>query len=336
LAESEDFQVVLYSNTPRHDEVSESLKALCHEWRTVTSLPDKDMAELIYTDGIDVLIDLAGHSKFNRLPVLAWKPAPMQASWMEFGATTGLAQIDYVICDRWSILPDGVPCFSEKPWPLPNGRLCFTKPSFDLLPNEPPFARNGFITFGSFNNFAKLNQAVFETWAEILKSLPDSRLLISTTQLGDEGIRRQIADTFQHLGIDADRLDLLPPRPRDEFMAQYHLVDIALDSFPYQGVTTTVEALWMGVPVVMHAGETFISRQSVNVHAQLGLDDWICSGRDDYVTRAVAHAQDQSALKMLRQELRDRLVRSPILDSGQFAADFKEMLRSMTSQLHAN
>ena len=336
LAESDDFEIVLYSNTPAHDNVSDKLNALCSLWRTVSRLSDREMAELVHADRIDVLIDLAGHSKFNRLPVFAWKPAPIQASWMEFGATTGLAEMDYVICDRWSIVPDGLPFFSEKPWPLPHGRLCFTAPSFDLLPNESPFMQNGFITFGSFNNFAKLNQVVFETWAEILKSLPGSRLLVSTTQLGDETIRRRIADAFLQLGIDAERLDLLPPRPRNEFMAQYHLVDIALDSFPYQGVTTTVEALWMGVPVMMYAGETFISRQSVNVHAQLGLDDWMCSSREDYLTRVVNHARDTSALKRLRQELRNRIANSPIVDAAGFAADFKEMLRNMKHQSRRN
>lgn len=329
LVESDGIEVVLYSNTPVHDKVSESLQAQCNLWRTVSQLSDQQMAELIQTDKIDVLLDLAGHSKFNRLPVFAWKPAPIQASWMEFSATTGLAEMDYVICDRWSIVNDGASCFTEAPWPLPNGRLCFTAPPFDLLPSDPPSSKNGYITFGSFNNFAKLNQGVFETWAEILKKLPDSRLLMSTTQLGDEKIRHQVAETFEHLGIEAHRLDLLPPLPRDEFMAQYRQVDIALDSFPYQGVTTTVEALWMGVPVMIYAGETFISRQSVNVHAQLGLDDWISSSKEEYVARVVSHAQNSSMLKTLRRELRDQVVNSAIVDAVQFASDFSGMLLRM-------
>jgi predicted O-linked N-acetylglucosamine transferase (SPINDLY family) len=332
LAEWEDVEVVLYSNTPVHDQVSGKLQALCDLWQVVTPLGDRAMAELVRQDRIDVLIDLAGHSKFNRLPVFAWKPAPIQASWMEFSATTGLAEMDYVICDRWSIVPDGVSCFIEKPWPLPDGRLCFTAPSFDLLPNELPCLSSGFITFGSFNNFAKLNQAVFEAWAEILKQVPDSRLLMSTTQFGDAAIRHRVADAFRQLGIGTDRLEICPPLPREQFMSQYHLVDIALDSFPYQGVTTTVEALWMGVPVMMYAGETFISRQSVNVHAQLGLDEWISSSRDDYISKAVSHASDTGTLRSLRRELRARLNASPVLDAGRFAADFRKMLYEMKAR----
>lgn len=334
LAESEDVEVVLYSNTPVHDDVSETLQTLCDKWHVVTQLSDQSMAELIHQDRIDVLIDLAGHSKFNRLPVFSWKPAPIQASWMEFSATTGLAEMDYVICDRWSIDREQLSCYTEKPWPLPNGRLCFTAPKFDLLPNELPCLASGFVTFGSFNNFAKLNQAVFAAWAEILKQVPNSRLLMSTTQFGDEEIRRRVINAFQQLGLDAYRLDICPPLPREEFMGQYHLVDIALDSFPYQGVTTTVEALWMGVPVMMYAGETFISRQSVNVHALLGLDDWISSNRDDYISKVVSHASNTGRLQSLRHELRKRIIASPVFDAVLFASDFKKMLYDMKERRH--
>jgi predicted O-linked N-acetylglucosamine transferase (SPINDLY family) len=245
LKQSPNIRISLYSNTPTHDGATEILKTLCSTWRTIANLSDKDAAATIYNDKVDVLIDLAGHSKHNRLPVFCWKPAPIQAAWMEFGATTGLLEMDYIICDKWSVTPEGSQYYVEHLWPLPHGRLCFTKPSFDISPNELPAQKNGYITFGSFNNFAKLNRSVFETWAEILKRVPGSRLVMSTSQLNNETIAASIRNTFESLGVEKGRLDILPPRPRNEFMRQYNLVDISLDSFPYQGVTTTVESLWM-------------------------------------------------------------------------------------------
>ena len=329
LKQSPTIKVSLYSNTPTHDEATEVLKTLCSTWRSIANLSDKEAAATIYNDKVDVLIDLAGHSKHNRLPVFCWKPAPIQAAWMEFGATTGVREIDYIICDQWSVTPESNQYYVEQFWRLPHGRLCFTRPSFDLSPNELPALKNGYITFGSFNNFAKLNLIVFETWAEILKRVPDSRLVMSTSQLDNEAIKTHIQNTFELLGIEKSWLDILPPRPRNEFMMQYNLVDISLDSFPYQGVTTTVESLWMGVPVVMFAGNSFISRQSVNVHALLGLDEWTSSTREQYVACAVSNAQDTNKLKSLRCTLRERIIESPIVDRAQFATDFEAMLYDM-------
>ena len=253
---------------------------------------------------------------------------------MEFGATTGLSEIDFIICDRWSVTPESNQYYVEQFWRLPQGRLCFTKPSFDISPNELPALKNGYITFGSFNNLAKLNLIVFETWAEILKRVPNSRLVMSTSQLDNESIKNHIQNTFESLGIEKGRLDILPPRPRNEFMQQYNFVDISLDSFPYQGVTTTVESLWMGVPVVMYAGDSFISRQSVNVHSLLGLDEWICSTREQYIGCAVSNARDTNKLESLRHTLRDRITESPIVDTARFATDFEAMLYGM-KKLHS-
>lgn len=335
LKQSSNIKVSLYSNTPTHDGATEILKTL-GTWRAIANLSDREAAATIYNDKIDILIDLAGHSKHNRLPVFCWKPAPIQAAWMEFGATTGLKEMDYIICDKWSVTPESNPYFVEEFWRLPHGRLCFTKPPFDTLPNELPALKNGYITFGSFNNFAKLNHIVFETWAEILKRAPNSRLVMSTSQLDNEAIASSIRNTFESLGVENSRLDILPPRPRNEFMMQYNLVDISLDPFPYQGVTTTVESLWMGVPVVMFAGNSFISRQSVNVHALLGLDEWMGSTREEYMDRAVSNAQDTNKLKCLRLTLRDRIIESPIVDTTQFASGFEAMLYDMQELHHGD
>ena len=332
LKQSPDIRISLYSNTPKHDEATEVLKTLCSTWRNIATLPDKEAAVAIYNDKVDILIDLAGHSKHNRLSVFAWKPAPIQAAWMEFGSTTGLKEMDYIICDKWSVTPESNQYYVEQFWHLPQGRLCFTKPPFDISPNELPALKNGYITFGSFNNIAKLNLAVYETWAKILKRMPNSRLVMSTSQLDNESIAAHIRNTFESLGIEKSRLDILPPRPRNEFMMQYNLVDISLDSFPYQGVTTTVESIWMGVPVVMYAGNSFIARQSVNVHALLGLDEWTSSTREQYVECAVSNALDTNKLESLRNTLRDRIIESPIIDTARFASDFAAMLHDMKKQ----
>lgn len=149
-------KVSLYSNTPKHDEATEVLKTLCSTWRTINNLSDQEVAASIYNDKVDILIDLAGHSKHNRLSVFCWKSAPIQAEWMEFGATTGLSEIDYIVCDKWSVTPESNQYYVEQFWRLPQGRLCFTKPSFDIFPNELPALTNEYITFGSFNNLGKV------------------------------------------------------------------------------------------------------------------------------------------------------------------------------------
>jgi len=241
---------------------------------------DRQLAEAIQADGIDILIDLSGHSGHNRLAMFAWKPAPIQATWLGYGATTGVEAIDYVLSDRWVLPPEDEGHFSEAPWRMPNCWVCFTPPDLDLAVGPPPAQANGFTTFGSFNNLAKMSDAAVDCWAKVLTAVPESRLLLKSRPLGDEAGRRRTLARFSECGIVPERLIVKGRSPDTaDHLATYNLVDIGLDPFPYSGGTTTVEAMWMGVPVLGLKGDRFVSRIGESILNNAGLGDWIADLR---------------------------------------------------------
>jgi predicted O-linked N-acetylglucosamine transferase (SPINDLY family) len=319
-----------YYNNARSDAVSAQIKASCRGWHPVRSLSDPALAEKIRADGIDILIDLSGHTALNRLPLFALKPAPVQVSWLGYLATTGLAAMDYVIADRWTLPPSEDACFTEKIWRLPETYLCFTAPEEDVGVGALPARANGHVTFGCFNNLNKLNDAVIALWARVLAGVPSSRLLLKTRQLGDAAVRQSICERFAACGIDPARLILEGFAPsRAGHLGAYQRVDIALDPFPYPGITTSVEGLWMGVPLLTMAGERFLSRQGVGLLMNAGLPQWIAADADDYAAKAVAHAADLESLSVLRASLRQKVLGSPLFDTPRFARQFEAALRGM-------
>jgi predicted O-linked N-acetylglucosamine transferase (SPINDLY family) len=286
----------------------------------------------IRVDGIDILIDLSGHTAHNRLPMFAWKPAPVQASWLGYFATTGLAAMDYFIADPWT-LPESMEAhFSEKIWRLPETRLCFTPPEFELALAPPPALVNGHLTFGGFNALPKMTEEVVALWARVLAAVPHSRLFLKAKQLKEASVRERTLDRFAAHGIDADRLILEASSPRADYLASYQRVDIALDPFPFPGGTTTVECLWMGVPVLTLPRESFLSRQGLGLLMNAGLANWVARDEDDYVARARAHASDLQGLARLHQGLRQQVLASPIFDARRFAGHFEAALRGMWTQ----
>lgn len=318
-----------YSNHAVDDATSRRMQSCCRGWHFAVGVSDAALAKRIRDDGIDILIDLSGHTAFNRLPVFAWKPAPVQASWIGYFATTGVAEVDYFIADPWTLLPSEEANFTEQVWRLPETRLCFTPPDADVDISPLPAYKKGYLTFGCFNNLSKMNDSVVALWARVLVSLPHSRLLLKSRQIRELSVRENIAERFAAHGISADRLILEGYVPRSKYLAAYQQVDIALDPFPYPGGTTTVEALWMGVPVLTLMGERFLSRQGVGLLMNAGLSDWIASDADDYVARAVAHASDLQGLAVLRGGLRQQVLASPVFDAAGFAKHFEVALRGM-------
>jgi protein O-GlcNAc transferase len=318
-----------YFNHAVADEVSARIEALCSLWRNVHELKDEALARQIRQDNIDILIDLSGHTGGNRLPALAWKPAPVQATWLGYLGTTGVEAIDYLIADAWTLLPEEEPFFSEKIWRLPGSYLCFTPPAEDGTIGSLPALANGYVTFGSFNNLLKVTDEVIALWARVLHAVPGSRLLVKTQALAEPTVRQRVTRQFAAHGIDDARLMLEANVPRADYLKPFNRVDIALDTFPYTGITTSVETLWMGVPFVTLAGRTFLTRQGVGLLQNAGLPEWIASDRDDYVSRAARHAADLRTLQRLRQELRPRLLESPIFDAPRFAGHFEDALRNM-------
>ncbi|SDN80224.1 glycosyltransferase family 41 protein [Polaromonas sp. JS666] len=311
------------------DELSQRLKACCHAWHPVVGLSDEHVAELIREDGIDILIDLSGHTAYNRLPVFAWKPAPVQLSWLGYFATTGVQTMDYLLADPWTMPDSEEGSFTEKIWRLPETRLCFTPPRADVTVSPLPALSNGYVTFGCFNNLTKMNDAVVALWAQVLNAVPASRLFLKARQLQQASAQREVLARFAAHGIEPGRLILEDYVPRENYLAAYQRVDIALDPFPYPGGTTTVEALWMGVPVLTLAGERFLSRQGVGLMMNAGLPEWVASNPGDYLSRAVAHAGDLQKLSALRAGLRSQVLASPIFDAPRFARHFETALRGM-------
>ena len=325
-------ELIAYPSYFRTDPLTNRIKACCHEWHSAVGVSDENLARRIRDDGIDILIDLSGHTAHNRLPMFAWKPAPVQTSWLGYFSTTGVAAIDYFIADPWTAPEAEGAHFTEKIWRLPETYLCFTPPDVDVKVAPLPALNNGYITFGCFNNLSKMNDAVVALWAKVLQAVPGSRLFLKTKQLDEAKVRQSVVNRFAIHGIDAGRLIMEGAAARADLLSAYNRVDIALDPFPYTGGTTSVEALWMGVPVLTLAGERFLSHTGESILQNAGLPEWIAADVDDYVARAVSHTGDPQRLAALRNGLRQQVLASPIFDAPRFARHFEAALRGMWAQ----
>lgn len=323
------FELFAYPTSQQEDALTARIKPFFSSWMPLYGLSDEAAAKLIHADGVHILIDLSGHSRHNRLPMFAWKPAPVQTSWLGYYATTGVAEIDYLIADPWTLPESEEPYFTEKIWRLPETRLCFTPPEVAVEVSALPVLSDGHITFGCFNTLAKVNDEVIALWSRVLKAIPDSRMFLKAKQLGEASARQRTIERFAAQGIAAERLVLEGPESREKYLAAYHRVDMVLDTFPFPGGTTSVEGLWMGVPVLTLSGRSFLFRQGVGFLANAGLQDWIADDADDYVRRAVAHAADLQRLAELRRGLRQQVLASPIMDGQRFARHFEAALRGM-------
>lgn len=323
------FELFAFPTGPKSDDLTARIKPRFRDWIPIRRKPDRVAANLIRERAIHVLLDLAGHTAGNRLPVFALRPAPVQASWLGYFATTGLPEMDYFLGDP-HVCPAGEDrWFTEKLWRLPATWLCLTPPDRAIPVATAPVLANGHVTFGCFGNLAKMNEAVVATWAEILERVPGSRLFLKSKQLRDAGVVAETHARFAARGVAADRLTLEGASPRAAYLRAYDRVDIVLDTFPYPGGTTSSEAIWMGAPVLTLAGARFLSRLGESIARNVGLDDWIAADRADYVRKAAAFAGEPDRLAALRATLRERALRSPLFDAPRFAADFAAALRRM-------
>lgn len=318
-----------YATLPIMDDYSDRIKSCCAMWREVSALSDESFAGLIHDDRIDILIDLSGHTSHNRLPVFAWKAAPVQVSWLGYFATTGVRQIDYLIADPWTLPKSEEAFFTERIWRLPETRLCFSPPQESAEVGPLPALNEGIVTFGCFNSAAKLGDDVLDVWARILRQTPRSRLLLKSRQMDDESIRSRMATRFCERGVLLDQLLFEGWSSRADYLAAYGRVDIGLDPFPFPGGTTTAESLWMGVPVLTLAGARFLSRQGVGLMANAGLHSWIAENKDQYWSKATAFASNWENLAELRGSLRQKVAKSPIFDADRFAMHLEDALRAM-------
>lgn len=329
---SANLELIAYSMNPADDGLTERLKGHFSNWNSIVGLSDEEAARKIHADGIDVLIDLAGHTAHNRLPVFAWKPAPLQVSWLGYLASTGVPGIDYVLADAVSAPQAVRNQFTEQVWCLPETFNCFTPPSVPsaLEVTSTPALRNGFVSFGSFQRMNKINERVLSLWARILTACPTAVLRLQNAQLGDPHVRQRILDALQRKGIDSDRVRLAgETAKREDYLAAYAQVDIILDTYPYPGVTTTGEALWMGVPTVTLAGDTLLRRVGASLLICAGLEQWVAWNDDEYVSLAVRQSSDLEGLARLRAGLRQKVAATALFDAGRFAWQFEDALFAM-------
>jgi predicted O-linked N-acetylglucosamine transferase (SPINDLY family) len=291
-------------------------------------MSDAQLAQRIYDDGIDVLIDLAGHTGKNRLRAFTFKPAPIQCSYLGYFTTTGLAAMDYWLSDEVLTPADTVEQSSETIYRLPRSCLVYQAPEVAPAVVERP--AGGPVTFGSFNDLSKVSAAAVACWSEILRRVPGSRLLIKARQLAGEEERNVWQARFEAQGVEAERLILRSrTESQREHLAMYGEVDIALDAIPRTGGATTAEALWMGVPVISLAGERFIERLSATMLGAVGLDGLVAATTAEYVEKAVVLAADAERLRELRQGLRARMQDSPLCDARGLAQALEAAYQAM-------
>jgi predicted O-linked N-acetylglucosamine transferase (SPINDLY family) len=326
-----NYEIFCYANLTAADGLTEQLRRFADGWRDIISLSDEQVAELVRQDQIDILVDLAGHTAGNRILVLARKPAPIQVTYLGYPNTAGLSAIDYRFTDTWAD-PVGVADtrHTEKLVRLPRGFLCYQAAQNAPAVEALPALSKGYVTFGSFNNLAKVTPEVIATWAAILKAVPQSQIVLKYKPLTDAATRQRFHDLFAQHGVNSDRVQLLGHVSSfAEHLALYHQIDIGLDSFPYNGTTTTCEALWMGIPVITVAGQSHAARVGMSLLANLGLTDLIAVSLEEYVELAKRLAQDRDRLRFLRSNLRYLMSRSPLTNGRAFTQILESVYRQM-------
>ena len=321
------FEIVCYAEVPFPDDVTGRIRAHARLWRDTAGVPDDRLAAQIRADRIDILVDLKVHTAENRLTVFAHRPAPVQVTWMGYPGTTGMSAIAYRLSDP-HLDPPGLNdrFYTEETVRLPDCFWCYEPGSREPTVGPPPAARSGFIQFGCLNNFCKVNEPLLELWARILGAVEGSRLMI----LCDAGSHRdRTLGVLARHGVDPDRVRFEPRRERRRYLELYHEVDIALDTFPYCGVTTSLDGMLMGVPVVTRAGQTAVSRGGLSILSNLGLTDLVAHDPDDYVGIAVRLAGDRPRREHLRATLRGRLEASPLMNPRRFARGIEDAYRTI-------
>jgi len=318
-----------YSNVEQPDEITERLKSKFDHFRNIYGVSDEVVIEIIKKDKIDILVDLAGHTANNRLPVLAYKLAPIQVTYLGYPDTTGMAQVDYRLTDELANPPESQQFYTEKLVYLPDGFLCY-KPVDYAPPVAPlPALNNGYITFGSFNNNCKINSFIMSLWSEILKANDGSRLLLKFIGGDDETLRSRYLRMFEQLGIDTGRVDIHGPKHCVEHLRLYNQIDIALDTYPYNGTTTTFEALWMGVPVISLVGQHHMSRVGLTILTRFGMEFLAAPTPQEYVTRATALAAKRQNLVEMRAIMRRTIAGASLCNTNRFVRNVEATYREM-------
>jgi predicted O-linked N-acetylglucosamine transferase (SPINDLY family) len=321
------FEICVYYTGSMHDEYTRRAKSSADRWLEAAALDDAALQQAIVADEIDILVDLAGHTSTHRLGVFAMRAAPVQATFLGYPHSTGLSSIDWIIGDASVSPADHGPLFSEGIAQLPGSVFCWA--SIDEYPLPPSRAHETQVVFGSFNNAMKLSPATIALWAQVLKAVPESMLLLKAPSLKDEAVRARFASLFSAQGIARERIVFRGPSGLAQMMQEYGDIDIALDPTPYCGGTTTLQALWMGVPVVTLTGGNFAGRMGASFLRTISIPDWVATSESDYVVKAAALAAQVGTLQRQRAQLRARIARSPLCDIETYVHDLEALYRRM-------
>lgn len=319
------FKIACYAEIKRPDDKTMMYQRHADLWRNSMGMSDEQMAEQIRADKIDILIDLAGHTVSNRLPVFGYKPAPIQMTWLGYPNSTGVSTIDYRLTDAFADPPGADQFYVEELIRLPDAFFVYQPPAEAPAVAAPPMLTARHVTFGSFNSISKITPAMGQMWSQILRAIPNAKLFIAGAVYAD-GARALIP------GIAPERIEVVGTLDIQAFLRLFERVDIALDCYPWAGHTTTCHTLWMGVPVVSLAGPTAVSRAGMSVMGNLGMDrDWIAQSPEEYVRKAIDWANRPDQLASIRFGLREKMRQSPIMDAPRFARNFEDQLRRVWS-----
>jgi len=325
----DQYEVFGYGHIDAPDDMTARLATKFDCYRTIKDMPDQAVVDLVRQDRIDILVDLGGHFRGNRLGVFAHRPAPIQVTYLGYPDSTGLSQMDYRLTDPWADLPDADRFYTERLWSLPAGFLCYRPPS-DAPPVQGlPAQREKCVTFGSFNNNCKMTQQVLGLWARVLHRVPGSRMLLKFKGGHSPELKERYVLAFERLGVSRQRVEVLGWKTPQDHLDTYNKVDIALDTYPYNGTTTTCEALWMGVPTVTLVGQHHASRVGLSLLTRAGLDMFVAHDPNEYVDRAVSFAGQWSSLDTLRRSLRAALLQSGLCDAHKIGQGLAQAYRAM-------
>ncbi|MBF0452304.1 MAG: tetratricopeptide repeat protein [Candidatus Magnetomorum sp.] len=327
------FDIYCYSDVNQPDAITQRLKNYASEWVDTVQMTNDQMAEKIFYDRVDILVDLSGHFSGNRLPVFAQQPAKVQITYLGYPNTTGLSTIQYRLTDDISDPESHDPFYSEQLIRMPEGFLCYLPQEKSPEVSRLPAEKNDYVTLGSFNNLAKVNEMVISVWSEILCNLPEVKLLLKARPLSSDETQEYIINKFVAHGVHPDQIKCMGFLDSIESHLEiYHQVDLALDPFPYNGTTTTCDALWMGVPVITRCGEYHAGRVGASILSHIGLNDFIANSTENYIAKTIHVCRNISLLKNVRKNLRHMFQSSPLMDAKRFTQKIEQTYLQLWKQ----